>query len=215
MTKIIAFAGRKQSGKTSCARFIESLVFRDFQYTTECRVYSFADTLKQDICIDILGLTDKQCYGTDEEKNTLTCLEWKNMPGYNASWTLIKDYDETGFMTARQVMQFVGTEIFRKMKKDVWCQATINKIKKDDPDIAVIADCRFPNEVESIKSAGGYVIKLTRNPYNSEHESEVALDPQNYSHNNFDLIIDNNDLNIDQQNSIIYNFLKSKRILPL
>lgn len=215
MTKIIAFAGRKQSGKTSCAWFIESLIFRDFQYTTKCKVYSFADPLKKDICINILGLTEKQCYGTDEEKNTLTTLRWKDMPEYNISWTFKDDYDQSGFMTARQVMQFIGTEIFRRIKNDVWCQATINKINQDNMDVAIIADCRFPNEVEYIRNAGGYVIKLMRNPYNSDHGSEIALDKEYYSEDNFDLIIDNRNLTIDQQNTIIYNFLKDKGILPL
>jgi hypothetical protein len=215
MTKIIAFAGRKQSGKTSCAWFIESLIFRDFPNISKCKVYSFADPLKQDICMNILGLTEKQCYGTDDDKNTLTDLRWQDMPEYNSSWTLSSDYDASGFMTARQVMQFVGTEIFRKIKTDVWSGATIKKISQDNMDIAVIADCRFPNEVKSVKNAGGYVIKLTRNPYNSNHESEIALDELYYPQENFDLIIDNNNLTIDQQNAAVYNFLKNKGILPL
>jgi len=215
MTKIIAFAGRKQSGKTSCSWFIESLVFRDFQQFAKCKIYSFADPLKKDICINILGLTEQQCYGTDEDKNTLTTIAWKNMPGYDASWSFAKDYDPSGFMTARQVMQFIGTDLFRKMKNDVWSSATIKKIQQENLDIAVIADCRFPNEVQAVKDAGGYVIKLTRNPYNSDHESEIALDEIYYSKNNFDLIIDNTNLNIDEQNSRVYAFLTEKGILSL
>jgi len=215
MTKIIAFAGRKQSGKTSCSWFVESLIFRDFQHTLKCKVYSFADPLKRDICINILGLTEQQCYGSDEDKNTLTKISWKDMPGYEPSWALAKDYDPSHLMTARQVMQFIGTNLFRKMKHDVWSGATINKIQQDNTDIAIIADCRFPNEVEAVKDAGGYVIKLTRNPYNSDHESETALDEIFYSQDNFDLIIDNSNINIDQQNSYVYSFLKDKGILPL
>jgi hypothetical protein len=30
--------------------------------------YSFADLLKRNICVDILGLTHEQCYGTDSQK---------------------------------------------------------------------------------------------------------------------------------------------------
>lgn len=215
MTKIIAFAGRKQSGKTSCAWFIESLVFREFQHTTKCRVYSFADPLKKDVCINILGLTETQCYGTDEDKNTLTSIQWQNMPGYSSDWALSKDYDPSGFMTAREVMQFVGTEIFRKIKTNVWSSATINKIQQDNIDIAVIADCRFPNEVEAVKSVGGYVIKLTRNPHHSDHESEKALDDSFYPQENFDLIINNHSMSIEEQNMVVSDFLKNKGILPL
>lgn len=215
MTKIIAFAGRKQSGKTSCSWFIESLIDRNFQYTTKCKIYSFADPLKKDICINILGLTEKQCYGTDEEKNTLTKIAWKNMPDYDISWTWDSEYDPSGFMTARQVMQFVGTNIFRKMKYDVWSGAIIKKILEEKYDVAIIADCRFPNEVEAVQNVGGYVIKLTRNPYNSSHESEVALDGSIYDQNKFDLIIDNANLTIEEQNQKIFQFLKDKGILPL
>lgn len=198
MTQIIAFAGRKQSGKTSCSWYIQDLIFRDFQTTHKCNIYNFADPLKKDICINILGLTYDQCYGDDSKKNEITDIVWNNVK-----------------LTAREVMQFVGTDIFRKMKHNVWSSATINKIKQDAVDLAIIADCRFPNEVQAVKDAGGYVIKLTRNPYNSDHESETALDENMYSKDNFDLIINNDNLSIEQQNKVVYQFLKDKGILPL
>jgi hypothetical protein len=198
MTKIIAFAGRKQSGKTTCSQYIENLIFRDFQYFLRSKLYNFADPLKKDICMNILNMTYDQCYGTDDDKNTLTDC-----------------YLDNQRLTAREVMQYVGTDFFRKMKQDVWASATINKINQDKTDIAIIADCRFPNEVETIKQAGGYVIKLMRDPFHSDHSSETALDPENYPQTNFDLIIFNQSLTIDEQNSIVHNFLKNKEILPL
>lgn len=193
MTQIIAFAGRKQSGKTSCSNFIKTLFPEDFS-----KIYNFADPLKQDICINILGLTYDQCYGDDDHKNTITDIEWNGSK-----------------LTAREVMQFVGTDIFRKMKNDVWAGATINKIKKESPKIAIIADCRFPNEVRAIKEAGGVVIKLTRNPFNSDHESETALDYQNYDHRNFDLIITNQAMSLEHQNDVVYKYLRKKGLLSL
>lgn len=203
MTKIVAFAGRKQSGKTTCAYYIENLVFRDFQTTHWCKTYNFADSLKTDICINILGLSYEQCYGEDIDKNTLTDMEWDGIR-----------------LTAREVMQLVGTDFFRKMNKNVWTRAAINKIKdirslEQTGHVAIIADCRFPNEVEAVRDIGGYVIKLTRNPFNSNHSSETALDTNNYCQNNFDLVIDNHNLSIDQQNTAVYNFLKDKKVLPL
>jgi hypothetical protein len=201
--KIIAFAGRKQSGKTTCSYYIENLIFRDFQTSHSCKIYNFADPLKKDICMNILGLSYEQCYGEDSDKNTLTDIEWNGLK-----------------LTAREVMQFIGTDIFRKMKRDVWASATINKIQEirsleRHGYVAVIADCRFPNEVEAVKNAGGYVIKLTRDPFHSDHSSEAALDPDNYYQDNFDLIIDNANLSIDEQNGYIHAFLKDKGILPL
>jgi len=64
----------------------------------------------------------------------------------------------------------------------------------DGSPIAVIGDCRFLNEAEAIKKAGGKVIRLTRSIYESNHQSEVDLD--NYT--NFDAVIDNQNMSIDQ-----------------
>lgn len=185
MTYIIAFAGKKQSGKTTSAEFVASLYPH-----LRCCIYNFADPLKKNICMDILGLTYDQCYGSDAQKNELVDCYWQKQQ-----------------MTAREVMQFVGTDIFRNMQTNVWANATINKINRDGADLAIIADCRFPNEVSVIKQAGGCVIKLNRNPYNSSHESEIALDAPGYDHSIFDLVLDNHNISISEQNIIIGQFL--------
>lgn len=138
------------------------------------RIYNFADILKQDICINILGLTYSQCYGTDEEKNQLTNL-------------LINE----NRATAREIMQYVGTDIFRSIKKDVWVSATIQKIISKKTKISIISDCRFPNEVDSIKKLDGQVLRLERNQLQSDHISETILDRENYDWGNFDYVIDN------------------------
>jgi hypothetical protein len=210
--RLIGFAGRKQSGKNTCADFIYSLYRKS---GIDAKIYSLADPLKQDICIGLLGLTYDQCYGTDKEKNSLTNLKWADMPGYDNSWTKLSDYDQSGFMTARQVMQFIGTDIFRKIHKDIWINGLINKIKQENIPVAICCDIRFVNEVERFKDVGGLVIKLTRNPYNSDHSSETALDSTNYDQKNFDLIIDNQNISISDQNKIIYNYLLSKGPLTL
>lgn len=195
-SNIIAFAGRKQSGKTTCSEFVAKYFNGTVEPFNSARIYNFADPLKNDICINILGLTHDQCYGEDMDKNTLTDVQWNGKQ-----------------LTAREVMQFVGTDLFRKMKHDVWSSATINQIHRDSPGLAIIADCRFPNEVDAVKQAGGMVIKLMRNLYNSDHDSETALDPLNYSQSNFDLIINNQDISISEQNDIVLQFLKKKGVL--
>ena len=191
---IIAFAGRKQSGKTTSCEFVQSLFTNK-----KTKIYNFADPLKQ-LCIDIFGLTYNQCYGTDENKNELADCYW---PGIDSK------------MTAREVLQYVGTDVFRAMQHNVWSSATIRLIQKEQPDIALIADCRFPNEVEAVKNAGGLVVKLNRNLYESTHASETALDATNYDQSNFDLTIANLDGGIDEKNNIIKNFLTHKGILQL
>lgn len=198
MTYIVAFAGRKQSGKTTCAEFVQKSANGLIKPFNGSKIYNFADPLKQDVCMNILGLTWDQCYGTDEQKNELVNCYWENKQ-----------------LTAREVMQLVGTDMFRTMQTNVWSDATIRKIKNEKPPMAIVADCRFPNEVDVVKGVGGVVIKLTRNIYNSNHASEIALDPENYNPNNFDLVIDNTSITIPEQNQIILSFLQNKGILPL
>jgi hypothetical protein len=179
------------------------------------KIYNFADVLKNDICMNMLGLSYGQCYGDDDKKNTLTDIMWKNMPGYEISNLNSLDHDPSGYMTARQVMQFVGTDMFRKMKTDVWVRSTINKILNEQPEVAIITDCRFPNEVESIKNMGGSVIRLTRNPFNSDHTSETILDKDNYDWSNFDHIIENDNINIteyfDQSKAILSQIIETNQ----
>lgn len=152
----------------------------------EIKLYSFADILKQNICMDILGMSYEQCYGSDTDKNSLTGMYWNDKQ-----------------MTARDIMQFVGTDVFRKLYANVWVDATLNRIKKDKTKLAVITDCRFPNEVEAIKHSGGKVIRLTRSPIVSDHISENILDSDVYDWNNFDYILDNQNMSIlDQCNEM-------------
>lgn len=206
MTKIIAFSGRKQSGKSTSGEYVQRLM-NDINPKIDIRTYSFADPLKKNICIDLLGLTPQQCWGSDDDKNSLTSLMWENMPGYIG--------DSIGLMTAREVMEYIGTKMFRKMKDQVWVEATLKQIEKDKPDIALLLDNRFPNEVTPILDVGGYVVRLTRNPFNSTSEPESALDPDKYDWNKFSYVLYNNDISIEQKNELIYHFLSTRGILPL
>ena len=240
-TKIIALSGKKQSGKSSCTNFIYAnyiaAVFSDvdgvgidekgklhlqhnkkdfsfdvFDYyhdlpnqipfikevidimTPNVKIYSFADILKKQICIDILGLEYNQCYGTDDQKNEL-----------------VDCYQNDNQLTAREVMQIVGTDFFRSISKDIWPKATIKQIEKDSPQVAVINDCRFPNEVECVQENNGIVIRLTRDIHNSSsHKSENALDKENYDWNKFDYVLDNTNLNITEQSEEIINILRKE-----
>ena len=167
------------------------------------KVYAFADPLKE-LCQDILGLTYEQCCGTDEQKNSLTDLKWEDMPDHSGQ--------QTGIMTGREVLQYVGTNIFRKMSYNVWVDTTINRILRDSPALALITDVRFPNEVEGVQRLNGKVIKLTRNPNGDkdQHLSELALD----TFEGFDAVLDNSAMSIADQNKEIYTLLKKWSCIP-
>ena len=192
---IIAFAGRKQSGKSTLCTQVVNFIYDLEQLEDQAIIYNFADPLKN-LCMDILGLSFDQCYGTDDKKNEL-----------------VNCYKDGNQMTARQVLQTVGTEFFRSIQHNVWADATIRRIQQDNPLVALIGDCRFPNEVEAVKKAGGTVIKLTRNLYNSDHASETALDPKNYDQSNFDFVVDNQYMTIEEQwRNVISYILQNKRL---
>ena len=192
---IIAFAGRKQSGKSTLCTQVVNFIYDLEQLEDQAVIYNFADPLKN-ACMDILGLSFDQCYGTDDQKNEL-----------------VNCYKDGNQMTARQVLQTVGTDFFRSIQHNVWADATIRRIQQDNPLVALIGDCRFPNEVEAVKKAGGTVIKLTRNLYNSDHASETALDPENYDQSNFHLVVDNQNMTIEEQWRVVISYiLQNKRL---
>ena len=191
MTKIICFAGRKQSGKSSCCEYL----YEQLKDKCSVQIYNFADPLKQ-VCIDVLGLAPRQCYGEDKYKNELVDCQWNGKQ-----------------LTAREVMQILGTDILRTMQHNVWTGATIRKIQRDNPDVALIGDCRFPNEVGAVQKVGGIVIKLNRNIYHSDHASETALDRQNYDELNFDAVIQNQFMDIEAKNEVLSRILKEKDVL--
>jgi hypothetical protein len=183
------------------------------------KLYSFADALKE-ICVSLFGLTHEQAYGT--YKNSLTKLSWENMPGVitpDMASTLFGKNDEglsesdfkeygiivhkPGRMTAREVLQFVGTEIFRKMYQPVWTELLMNTIKFDEPGIAVISDCRFANEAQAVKDNGGKVIFLTRNTEKDSHVSEDGFGEWS----DFDLTIDNSKLKIETTHELLLQYL--------
>jgi hypothetical protein len=94
-------------------------------------------------------------------------------------------------MTSREFLQYFGTTIVRKIYPQAWINATINSILVEKPEIAIIPDVRFPNEISAIKENNGIILRLTRNIYNSDHESECILDQNNYDWSNFDFIVNN------------------------
>lgn len=274
--KIIAFSGKKQSGKNTACNFMigmelvatgivgsfaieadgrlhisdiwgddkhdgildltnpdpDAQKFLQDAVYPHVKLYSFADLLKKNVCMDIFGLSYAQCYGSDADKETLTDLMWEDMPGivtdrkdleieapvhgrlgkYYDTLKIGVAYHPPGRMTAREVLQYVGTEIFRRIQNKVWAAATIRKIKAEGSVIALIADTRFPNESDGVIDAGGAVIRLTKRVVKEgvkEHESEIALDEDRYDWNKFTAILDNREMGIGEQNFALKELLDS------
>ena len=167
------------------------------------RLYSFAEKLKR-LSIELLGLKEEWVFGTDKQKNTKTHLKWEKFSD-----------TKTGAMTAREVLQHVGTDIFRSMYEDIWIDSCFRQIEEDSPELALISDVRFKNEIEGVQERGGFVIGLTRGSakrkkkdnHSSETEIEESLDL-------CDVVIDNADMSIPQQNEAIYEAIKDLEFVP-
>lgn len=86
-------------------------------------------------------------------------------------------------LTPRWVLQNWGTEVCRRgFHEDIWVASVENKLRRSQDDV-VISDCRFPNEVEAIRRAGGLVIRVIRGPAPAWWGDAVAtpdLMPQMY-----------------------------------
>jgi hypothetical protein len=193
MTMIVGLSGKKQAGKdTICEDFLFKIRISDSKYP--CKIYSFADPLKK-FCIEVLGLTYNQCYGTDAEKDSLTNYSWGNILG---------DHGKTGIMTAREVLQYFGTEICKKMfGDDIWIKATMKEIRKDNNFFAFIADVRFLGEVNSILNKKGVVIRLTRDVCEvDDHSSEKALDDYDFESTESCFILDNKNMSLREQREV-------------
>lgn len=102
----IAFGGKKQSGKNTCAAYSVGMLavsrgrIPAFKIREDCnvvlqngevvdpndlvpdlaKIYSFATPLKE-FCINTLGLDREKTYGGDADKNSLTHIRWETLPG--------------------------------------------------------------------------------------------------------------------------------------
>ena len=159
------------------------------------RTFSFAEPLKS-IAVQLFGLKEDQCFGSDDNKNTPINIKWEDLPTVT---------NNSGFMTSREFLQYFGTDICRRIKPDVWTSACIQRIVLSGTQLAVVPDVRFPNEVEAIQKAGGKVIRLTRKPFEDSHSSETSLDSEDVV---CDHVIDNKDMDIHETNMALMSIMK-------
>jgi len=202
MTQFITLAGKKQTGKDTSAHMIRELINPSWTceevqadpdgylaWTDRVHVVHFADALKQ-ACSIIFGIPLEDME-TETGKQKLTQVRWpkKLTIAELDEYTVWVPDSEGAFMTVREVLQYVGTDLFRlQMDPDIWVQSVYRKKYRDD-DIVVVADCRFPNEAD-FASKHGILISVERDTglVSDGHKSETALD----DYTGYHYIIDNN-----------------------
>ena len=140
---IIGVCGLIGSGKDTVADYLVN--FHEF------RRESFADSLKDSVAA-VFGWDRTMLEGRTKESR-----EWREQ--VDKWWA---DRLAMPTLTPRWVLQYWGTEVCRKtFHDDIWIASLENKLRQSKDNI-VISDCRFPNEIKTIKQAGGKMILVSR-----------------------------------------------------
>ena len=180
---IYAFTGKKQSGKNTAVRiwqlldiwnknrgkvglnnaFVEEqeFVFSPQKYghgfqdilnnSSNWQLKSFAHKLKQ-ICA-ILTNTETEDWDKEEFKKS--------------SSSIIKEYflhKVNIYYTNRELLQYIGTDLFRKLDNEIWINALFRSYKTDFQ--WLIDAVRFENEALAIRGKGGKIIRIIKTSEN-------------------------------------------------
>jgi len=140
---IIGVCGFIGSGKDTVADYLTN--FHGF------RRESFANSLKDAVSM---------VFGWDRimlEGRTAQAREWREQ--VDPWWS---ERLNMPHLTPRWILQYWGTEVCRQgFHDDMWIAALENKLRTSTDNV-VISDCRFPNEIKSIKQAGGIIVCVKR-----------------------------------------------------
>lgn len=183
-TRLLGISGKKGSGKSTLA-FLLAKELEDVD------IRPLAEPLKA-LCRDLLGVPAHLLTGDEAAKNTPTTIRQRDMPHwgpmqYRRMVDHMLGYDPGDrFLTVREVMQQVGTEVVRKMKPTAWIDSLLRARDLSTAGWMMVDDVRFPDEADAIRGAGGRVVRLARGAgRGGTHASETALD--DYPH--FDLVV--------------------------
>ena len=158
---IIGICGFIGSGKDTVADYLVN--FHEF------RRESFASTLKDAVAA---------VFGWDRtllEGRTKEAREWREQVD---PWWAERLAMPT--LTPRWVLQYWGTEVCRRaFHDDIWIASLENKLR-NSKDNVVISDCRFPNEIQSIRDAGGKIVWVQRGELPDWYDTAIEA---NLGHN--------------------------------
>lgn len=193
--KLVGIIGNIGSGKSTVSEYL----VRNYDYEE----YSFASPIKN-IAIN-MGFEYNQVYGSQVNKLEL-----------NKHWGI----------SGREFMQKFGTEFGRNIMPDILPNMNMgksnspwvkifeikydNNIKSKSDKHIVVSDCRFENEVQSIRDRNGYIIKLVRDNKPISITNEKKYNDNVYNHSSetqisnlyCDTVINNNTTKNDLFKSI-------------
>jgi len=123
----------------------------------------------------------------DVRDHCTRCGATRNRPVIigNEAWTgPCKDY-----LTPREALQFMGTEVGRQLWGNTWAHAGIRRalgqlhlsLDPKHPKVVLISDVRFPNEVDFIRHAGGRIWRVER-PGAGLKDAKAMHESERYAH---------------------------------
>jgi hypothetical protein len=85
-------------------------------------------------------------------------------------------------LTPRWVLQYWGTEVCRRaFHEDIWIAALEARLSRRSDD-TVISDVRFPNEIQSIRNAGGRIVWVKRGELPEWYDLAVESNCGRFNH---------------------------------
>lgn len=173
---IIGIHGYSGSGKDTVGKMIA-----EYAPSQQWQIKKFAGKLK-DVASMLTGIPVEK-FEDQEFKKTNLGKEWSYQ---------VDQFNTPTQMTVRELLQKLGTEAMREgLHTNTW----VNALMADYTPSSnwLVTDCRFPNEADAIKKAGGLVIHVERTgvgPIN-DHPSETGLDGYPYDY----FILNHGDMN--------------------
>lgn len=189
---IYVFSGKARSGKDTAVKLLKDIIIKN-NYSV--LTIAYADFLKE-ILGKCFNLTKEQLYGVGKEKP----IEGL----YRDTGALLESKE---CWTPRQLLQYLGTDIMRKIDPECWINVVKNFVTTySNYDFILISDGRFPNEIDWVTSRGGIHLHIERSNRdfcsNTEHISETALNDVSCKDNTF--VIENNATLEELKNKLEY-----------
>jgi hypothetical protein len=202
-SKIVTLSGQMGSGKDTLATILREIV-------PGAESYAFADHLKT-IAMEVFGLSWNEVYGDDKEKEfqrpfvlSPASIEqvhaWivNRNPSYGEEClhkALEFGRGQHVITTSRKLQQILGTEIMRECyHPDYHILQVQKRIEDAKPTLAIVTDCRFPNELFWGNTQGAttvYISGRTREDFKKDNFNKHASETSMGSPEDYDIHIDN------------------------
>lgn len=171
-TVIIGFGYKAYNGKDTAA----NAILETFKHKFYIKKYALADALKVEVF---------KAFGSGALPEGAPAVDNAKLQGrimnYGGHAQQMIDWVNLNKTALRTTLQWWGTEYRRAMDANYWVDLLDKRISADAPQVALVADVRFRNEMGWIRGRGGTVIKVTRTgktlpSHAMSHVSELELD---------------------------------------